>query len=498
MSKPKSRIKKELTAWRDETAKRTGLEKYKILSFNAINQIAELQPASLEELQEVKGIGPVKLKQYGRQILDMVQDKAEADSDQEEEARPGILSVSEFLDQANELLADNFSQTVVQGEVSSLSRHPTGIFFTLQDEQDGSVLNCYVPPRTIAGLDSVIAEGMQVRVTGEANIYKPRGKFTLVAAWVEPAGEGSLKKAYELLKSKLDQEGLFVRKRALPEFIQTVGLVTSRQGAAIDDFCRNLDALGIRIEFCHVAVEGSRAVDEICAAVHVLGKSKLDALVITRGGGSLEDLQAFNSERVARAVFASRVPTVCGIGHEKDVPFASLVADAAVSTPTAAAVRINDSWRRLREELPRQARALDHIFASQLRGKKGEVSGRAEKLGQFVDRVVASPGRAASRLERSAEALASQASRYRANLAAQSRFLQSEMEKALAAAADRIDSRLQYIRGADPERNLRLGYTITQDEHGRVLKSAKQLKPGDQLTTRFTDGEVGSQVIDST
>jgi exodeoxyribonuclease VII large subunit len=492
MSKSRSQIKKELVAWRDETAGRSGLEKYKVLSYNALHEIAEKRPRSRGELGAVKGIGPVKLKQYGAHILSIVNGEKKEGDDSVMGGNADVLSVSEFLDQVNSFLVQAIPDVAVRGEVSSFSEHRTGLYFTLTDEDDGSLLHCYMPPFSVKDYGIILEEGIAVKVSGSLNIYKPRGKFTLLASRVEPVGEGSLRKVYEILKQKLAGEGLFERKRPLPEFIGRIGLVTSRDGAAIDDFCRNLAPLGIKIDFFHASVEGARAIREIARAIDYLGKARpeIDVLVVIRGGGSLEDLQAFNSEAVARAVFASRVPTISGIGHERDVPIASLVADKAVSTPTAAAIRINDSWTRLREVLPRQADALEHVFFRQLEQARGRVDSRVEKLSRYFDRLQAAPERIAGELERRLGQIEGNLRNSQARLESDSVGLTQAMAKSLETASLKIRNTEQYLRSVDPERNLRLGYTITTDKQGRILKSAKQAREQDSLITRFSDGEV--------
>lgn len=480
-------------AWRDDAARSAGVEKYKILSYNAIDQIAEHKPQETEELGRIKGIGPVKLRQYGETILSIVNEEKQGEP-QAASGQEGILTVSEFLDRTNSLLSRSLPDAVVRGEVSSFSEHRTGLYFTLTDEEDESVLHCYMPPGAARETGAILEEGMQVKVAGDPNIYKPRGKFTLVAAWVEPVGEGSLRKAYELLKKKLESEGLFERKRELPEFIRKVGLITSRSGAAIDDFCRNLRPLGIKVEFFHTSVEGARAVSGITRAINYLGRAgtDLEALVIVRGGGGLEDLQPFNNEQVARAVFASRIPTISGIGHERDVPIASLVADAAVSTPTAAAVRLNSTWDRAFEELPAREQALLNTFSGLLKGKKARIAASAGKLSQYVEYIVSTPGRAARELERSLARLKNDVANQKVRINELSGYLARQMEKAIKQARNNAEARETYLKSADPERNLKLGYTITTDKQGKVLKSAKQAKEKKEMVTRFTDGEVES------
>lgn len=411
-----------------------------------------------------------------------------------DEEQASVFTVSGFLDHINQSLAGE--QSYVQGEIASSQPHPTGLYFTLKDSTDESVLNCYMRPWVYRGLGIQIQDGMQVKVGGALNIYKPKGRASFLADSLELVGEGSLKKAYELLRAKLEAEGLFARKRPLPEFIHSIGLVTSRTGAAIGDFRKNLASMGFRVELCDARVEGLRAVEDVSSAVRWLGtnRSDLDVLVIIRGGGGLEDLQAFNNERVAREIFASKIPTICGIGHERDISIASMVADQEVSTPSMAAMLVNDSWNRLREALPlaeqeltggmerliQESRSRVDRVASVLAGSVRELFAKRETLERAIANAGVAMGR---RIDEVRESLVSFG-------------LRSSMQvhTAYTNADARIEAYARLLEAASPERNLAIGYSIVRNAQGRIIKSIAEIKKGERMRTQVRDGAIISLV----
>ncbi len=364
-----------------------------------------------------------------------------------------VLSVSDFLTALNTLLEQSSSELAIHGEISSLQHHPSGVYLSLKDPKADALLQCYLPPRTFQKLGVQLEEGLEVKVKGIANIFKPKGRLSFVIHSLELAGEGTLKKAYDLLKKKLEGEGLFARKRPLPEVIRKVGIITSRTGAVIDDFKRNIGTHGIQLYLYDCRVEGSFAADQITRAIEWFNQSSLDidVLVVMRGGGSLEDLQAFNNETVVRTIFASRVPTICAIGHDRDVPIAQMVADTAPSTPTAAAILITSQWRALKERTQKLESTLKIATAS--------------KLSQLSDRVE----RIASHLLSS---YATSLKRFDAALTTYQRILQS----------------------ADPRRNLALGYSIARNAKGEIIKATEDIKAGERMNVLVANGAIASEV----
>jgi exodeoxyribonuclease VII large subunit len=364
-----------------------------------------------------------------------------------------IFSVSEFLDLINAAIGQ--APAIVQGEITGAHEHQTGVYFSLKDASvstgSTAIMDCYMSPLVYRGLGIKIEDGMQAKVGGVPSVYKPKGRFSFRVETLELAGEGSLKKAYELLKKQLESEGLFLRKRQLPEFIQRIGIITSRTGAVIDDFRKNVLQIGLALHLYDVRVEGARAVDQIVAAVQWFNAHmpELDVIAIMRGGGSLEDLQAFNNEHVARAIFASDIPTICAIGHDRDVPIAALIGDTATSTPTAAAVLVNQSWDRLAFALPAAGQKIVHGFE--------------RVLDDAYHGIDAEP-----------------------------------MVRVYAQTLDALATRLHaydvYLDGVNPERNLARGYSIVTNREGSVVKSAEQLHEHDPLKIQFFHGAVESRV----
>ncbi len=363
-----------------------------------------------------------------------------------------VWSVGAFLDHMNDVLKGERASVV--GEVAELKKHPTGFYFSLKDGEGGGILQCYLSPWKARSSGIDFEEGFLIKAGGTPSIYKPRGSFSFVVEEVELVGEGSLKKAYELLKSKLEKEGLFARKRALPEFISSIGVVTSRTGAVIDDFRKNLKKLGFKVFLYDSRVEGAQAVPNIISGIDYFNgdvAKPVDVLVVIRGGGSLEDLQAFNNEAVARKIFSSRLPVLCGIGHDRDVPIASLVCDQAVSTPSMAAEAMNASWNGLMLDLPVTAHRLSSSFASAFALLENEV----ERLLKPVSE------RFVSRMEGIGEEIG--------NLA-------------------------KYLNAADPLRNLKLGYSVVFDGKGKVVKDVRGLQKSDTITTKLYRGTVESEI----
>jgi len=391
--------------------------------------------------------------------------------DEDPNTPSAIFSVGEFLDFINEVLgARNF---FVQGEVVSARPHPTGMYFSLKDAEGGGVMDCYMSPYAYRGLGVIIEDGMQVKVGGAPSIYKAKGRFSFKVETLELVGEGSLKKAYEALKLKLTDEGLFARKRPLPEFISRIGLITSKTGAVIDDFKKNLARLGMTVYHRDVRVEGAVAVTQVAGALQAFNKGaqQVDVVVVIRGGGSMEDLQAFNNELVVRAVFGSKVPTIVSIGHDRDVPLAQMAADASASTPTATAVLINSTWERL-QTISGQADTIAYAMERAVNIQRVRLDTAWHRLEGFVQRVLNAGERIAQRLAISIEHIGQSIERMKQVVA--------HAERALTAQS--------------PERQLKLGYSIVTDVSGAVIRDSSHLRVGQAVTTRLARGSFTSDV----
>lgn len=382
-----------------------------------------------------------------------------------------IFSVSEFNSFVNSVLAP--MDVVVEGEVADF-RVSQGKFawFTLRDTTDA--LSCFA---LAFKLRQPLEDGMKVRVSGYPKIFGKSGRFSFQVDKMELSGEGTIKRAYEILRKKMETEGLFdaARKRPLPAFPATIGLITSPDAAAYTDFVRQayLRLGGLLIRLIPVAVQGAGAVDDICKAFDYFNKAsdKPDVIVLTRGGGSMEDLQQFNSEEIARAIFASKIPTVCAIGHERDVTLAELAADQRASTPTHAAQIAIPS----RDDL---AIRVESLTARQKNAVDRRLSSLQQDSAEYINRLTGLAGSSIARI-RALSARFLHATRlfdyHRLNL------------------AERLKTDSKLLRSLSPKNILKRGYSIVR-KHGKIVKTAASLTPGDPLDIAFSEGSAGTEV----
>ena len=383
------------------------------------------------------------------------------------------LSVSEALDVCNASLIQN--RLRVQGEVMRIDFRERVIYFTLKDGEDESVVSCLIFRNNYELSGVSLTEGVEVIVEATAEIYKLTGRLSLKASSVELAGEGALKKAYEDLKKKMDRDGLFSseRKREIKKLPQRIGLITSRDGAAIGDFTTNLGSYGFKIIFCHSSVEGQKAVGEILSALKIMSEKNLDLLVIVRAGGSLESLQAFNNEKIVRAVADFSVPIIAGIGHEQDETLTTLVADGGVSTPTAAARIVRESWDLAKENVGQQESFLLGSFENILLDVKNKLKNSSEIMMGFFDQVNDDFENKVGSLKNCFDNLGFKIKEIKNGIKFSEKFLQQN----------------------DPERQLKLGYLIVRDKNGEILRSVKGVGEGDVIELELGDGSVNAEII---
>ncbi|MEK7105718.1 MAG: exodeoxyribonuclease VII large subunit [Patescibacteria group bacterium] len=387
-----------------------------------------------------------------------------------------VLSVSDFLRLANEVLRLNIQNGAfaIEGEISGYSvKDGKWIIFSLKDEVDEkSKLKCFATVYKVAGS---FEDGMRVRVWGGPSI-KPWSDFQLDVQRMEPVGEGALKRAYELLKLKLEQEGIFAlaRKRSIPKFPDRIGLITSSDAAAYGDFLRILNNRwsGVKVIHADVRVQGKDAVDHIISAFDYfngLGETdRPDVIVLTRGGGSLEDLHAFNDERVVRAVYGSSIPVVCGVGHERDESLCDYAADVRASTPSNAAERIVPDRRDVEYTIKMMVERVGDTLHRRL-DDRGQVIQTAERvMAHFLE------GR-----------------KREADNVIQRLLLQTNSW--ILSIRQRIDSEERLLRNVDPTRILSRGYSIVKSGT-KVIKDAKTLAAGDEITVQFARGTVDAEV----
>lgn len=361
------------------------------------------------------------------------------------------FSVSAYLDILNTLLSS--CKTKVAGEVSELKRASSGhVYFTLKDKKDGSVLNCVIWNSVYRFCGVELREGLEIKVFGQSDIYKPTGRINFKCSTIELMGEGQLKKQYDELKQKLEKEGLFVesRKKTIPDFPINVGVITSKQGAVINDFLNNLEQYGFKIKLVDSRVEGIEALKDLLRALKVMKGEKLDCLVIMRGGGSLESFLAFNNETLIREVAKLSIPVIVAIGHDKDVPLLALIADKMVSTPTAAANLLNQSWQRLEWEIREKQTTIFSYLSSFF-----------EKVKFFEYKI--------------------------------KEILPKIIENRINSLSMIINNAENIIINNNPERNLALGYSIAR-KSGKVIKSIKHVKINDLIDLQIQDGIINTKI----
>jgi len=445
-----------------------------------------------------------------------------------------ILSVSELTSQVRRLLEGQVGTIWVTGEVTNLRAQSSGHrYFTLKDA--GSQLSCVLFRAEPVAHRELLEDGQKVLLQGDVTVYEARGQYQLIVRAVELQGVGALQIAFEKLKQKLAAEGLFApeRKRALPRFPQRIGLVTSPTGAAIRDVLHVVRRRNpsLQIVLAPARVQGDGAAREIATAIRSLNQfnqslltsspaSKLDLILITRGGGSLEDLWAFNEEIVARAVFESALPVVSAVGHEIDFTISDFVADLRAATPSAAAEIITEGVFSSCEFVGDAADRLRQLFAQQFERKVEDLDQVSHRLGrmhprrrfdewqqrlddlhsgmlrctkQGVRQQLATFQNLSDRLARVRPA---QLLRQRRELLEQEQArLVEQMKHQLRERRNRAEGLEARLRLLSPQQVLARGYSITTDaETGKVLRDASKVKAGQRLKTKLQRGEMVSRV----
>ncbi|HEX5488842.1 MAG TPA: exodeoxyribonuclease VII large subunit [Rhodanobacteraceae bacterium] len=438
-----------------------------------------------------------------------------------------VLTPSALNRLVRELIEGALPMVWIEGEISNFVRAASGHwYFSLKDA--GAEVRCAMFARSNAQLRFRAGNGTRVLARAKVSLYEPRGSFQLIVEQMEDAGEGALRRAFELLKARLQAEGLFdpQRKRGLPAFPRRLGVITSASGAAVRDVlsvARRRFAL-TEIEVLPVLVQGIEAPAQIAAMLDAAGRTRRhDVLLVTRGGGSLEDLAAFNDEVVARAIAASPVPVVSAVGHEIDFSISDFVADLRAPTPSAAAELIlpdGDALgrtlvqmeRRLRNVWLRRAQdvmqRLDHL-ATRLNTQRPQqrlASGRERMLAlreRLVRARVHAHERAAAHLAHASGRLFAQQPGARlGQLTRHNTDLSRRLESAWRHASERRRQRLaelaRALHAVSPLDVLKRGYAILYDERGKSLRSVHDTRPGAGLRARLADGELPLRVDKAT
>lgn len=375
------------------------------------------------------------------------------------------MSVSAFVAHVNESLRASWNSTelAVEGEVTGF-RINQGQWVNFDLKDDGALINIFM---TVWNLSVPIEDGMKVRVYGQPRVYPKFGKFSLSAERVELSGEGTLKKALALLRVRLEKEGLFdpSRKRILPRFPRRIALIASRESAAYGDFVRIVSERwgGLEIDSYHVTVQGEKAPGEITAAIVDAQSHEYDALVLTRGGGSFEELMAFNDERVVRAIHASRIPTLVAIGHERDSTLAEEAADVRGSTPTDCARRLVPDRKDVLYEL---ASLIETITI--------KLDADIERRHSILERALSAPGAWVRDRLQMVQHVTIQCS--------------DRMTEWLRRLDERLIQQMRLLTSLDPERVLKRGYVIVRNASGKTVTSISRLSRGAEIDVRFKDG----------
>lgn len=389
-----------------------------------------------------------------------------------------IYTVAQITRRIKRTLEDALGSVWVVGEISNISRPASGhVYFTLKDEY--AQLSAVMWRSTAAGVRFELEAGLEVLVFGAITVYEPRGAYQVIVQKIEPKGMGALQLAFLQMREKLQAEGLFApeHKKPLPFLPRRIALVTSPSGAAVWDMIRTIRGRidNVEIVIYPVSVQGAAAAGEIAQAIGDLNRmGGIDVMIVGRGGGSPEDLWAFNEEQVARAIYASRIPVISAVGHEVDITIADLVADRRALTPTDAGQIVVPRKADLVAEVSSAARRLATALSATVRNAR-------HRLGGIASSVLACRPLEQVRL-------------HHQQLDELLGLLRLHVGRHVAAARGRLDTRAARLHSLSPLKVLERGYSITLDGAGHVVRSVQSVRPGDSVQTRLADGLIGSRV----
>jgi exodeoxyribonuclease VII large subunit len=414
-----------------------------------------------------------------------------------------IFSVAELTERIRDALEEGIGEVWVAGEISNFRNPGSGhLYFTVKDET--ATLNAVMFRGAANRLGFALKDGLAILVRGTITVYAPRGQYQIQAVEIKPRGQGTLQQRFEALKKKLADEGLFEmeRKRELPAFPEVIGVVTALQGAVLQDISRILKrrAPGIRVEVRGVRVQGAEAAGEIVEAIEAFNRdARVEVIVVARGGGSLEDLWAFNEELVARALAASRLPIVSAVGHETDVTIADFVADVRAATPSAAAEILSQGWVEAGE-------LLDQLSGRMERGAGNAVkllrARCAELAGSYVFR---EPRRVVQQFQQRLDDLAMELGLGLRRAAETKRhgwdkiwlrWRAVDPIQRLRQERERVGQWEARLRALGPEATLQRGYALVLDQSGNVVREANKNLMGKDLNVRLAKGTLNVQVKD--
>jgi exodeoxyribonuclease VII large subunit len=434
-----------------------------------------------------------------------------------------IWTVSQLTARIRDVLSAAFGGIWVEGEVSNFKAAQSGhLYFTLKDES--SQVKCVCFRNSAVRLKFRPEDGLKARVRGSISVYEPRGEYQIYVEHIEPVGVGELQLAFEQLKKKLGEEGLFevARKKPLPLLPRRIGVITSTSGAALRDILRILRRRfpNVRVLIYPVRVQGEGAAGEIAAALKFFtARNAADVLIVARGGGSLEDLWAFNEERVARAIAASHIPVISAVGHETDFTIADFVADVRASTPSAAAEIVVQTREAFDNHIRQLVQSLGERVQYMILGQRNRLQELfAERAWRRPEEIVRQYRQRADEFSlRLGEALRVRLDRLRKRfIDARARVASFDLRTRLKAMRSRIDQRnveltrrverllvvkrqrferlVLQLEERSPLRVLDRGYAIVYDSAGRVIRSVDQVAIGDGITVRLARGELDATI----
>jgi exodeoxyribonuclease VII large subunit len=415
-----------------------------------------------------------------------------------------IFTVAELTRNIRGTLETKFNAVWVQGEISNYKLHPSGHqYFTLKDQR--AQIGCVIWRSAMLTLRQPPADGTQVQVYGNVTVYEARGQYQLNVQILQPRGQGVLQAKFEALKRKLEAEGLFAveRKRPLPKFPRKIGIVTSPSGAAVRDILNVLRrrAPWLQILINPVRVQGTGAAQEIAVAIRELATPNenwppLDLIVVTRGGGSMEDLWEFNEEIVARTIADVGVPVVSAVGHEIDFTIADFVADLRAPTPSAAAELIVPDIVDLRRHIDACVRGLGRELLSRVRDAQQRLDHARETVRRCLTHRIDGYRRGLLHMATALQARSpARELELRRNRFVDLRRRFAELPpRILENARHRFRETEAVLCVIGPEATLRRGYSITMNEAGKLIRSVSAVRPKMKIRTRVSDGEFGSTV----
>ncbi|MDP6936800.1 MAG: exodeoxyribonuclease VII large subunit [Candidatus Marinimicrobia bacterium] len=390
-----------------------------------------------------------------------------------------ILSITQINNQVKYALENKYSNLWIQGEIASCNAYPSGhVYLTLKDPQ--SELSAVIFSQYIQRLSCAPAKGMEVTVNGDLSLYTPRGQYQLQIKSLYPKGQGELYLAYEALKKKLAEEGLFdaSRKKSLPVHPRRIGIITSSEGAALRDIIQVLGrrAPHISVLLYPVPVQGAEAGDNIAAAIASMNRyNQADILIVGRGGGSMEDLWAFNEERVVRAIADSRLPVISAVGHETDTTLADFAADLRAPTPSAAAELAAVSREELLQYLDSIQEKMESNLHTFIRHRQTQLDHLQNRHGFYKSDFL---------LKQWAE-----------KLTHLSQSLEAGTCNKLEVASQKLHQCKEHLQLLNPAGILQRGYAIATDKQGDILLSPQQVEKGDEIHIQIAKGDIHSKVL---